>query len=310
VSSAIAPDYRDKFALIVSGAIQTPTEGTMETKMAACRRLAVAMLLLSGPAVKALADDPQSKDSPSKQPSFSESAGKVHLAVNDPRPLAQAFDVLQQQYGWRINYEDPQYTAKPDLADAKGAADQSSASGSHKIPAGGNFAVDFPSGSAPNTPPDEQKTLQLMVDAYNHSENPGRFELRQDSPEQFDVVGTSARDSQGKISTQPAPLDLAITIPSAERTIADTIDILCQKVSEKSHHQITLGVHPLGLDRAKITIGGKELKARAYLVSAIEPSGRKISWRLIYDPESKSYVLNLHIVRNPSPKSGTSSPKS
>lgn len=238
-----------------------------------------------------------------KPPVITETGGKIRIATNDPRPLDQVANALQQKFGWRINYEDPQYTSKLDLTDAK------SSSAGRLEPGGGSFAVEVPSGPS-DASPDEQKTLQLIVDAYNQSNNPGRFDLRHPNAEQFDIVGMSAHDEKGKISKQDVLLDTPITIPAEDRTVADTVDVICQQISEKSHIPVTLGVHPLGLDRQRANVGGKEMSGRAYISTATEPSGRKISWHLLYDPDSKSYVLNLHQFRVPPPPSKPPAPAS
>jgi hypothetical protein len=236
-----------------------------------------------------------------KQATISAASGKLHLSANDSRPLAQALNVLQQKYGWRVNYEDPEYVSKLDVVEAKALLDKSSyPNGEHRIPRGGVFVVEFPAGSSPDAAPDEQKTLQLIVDAYNHSSNPGQFELRSDKDragEVFAVVGTAAHDNQGRVSRQQAVLDLPITLAVEERTASDTIDLICQKMGEKNNAKVTLGVHPLGLDRVKVTIGGKELAARSHLLRALESTGRTLSWRLLYDPDSNSYFLNLQQIK-------------
>jgi hypothetical protein len=236
----------------------------------------------------------------SKQATISETGGRIRLVANDSRPLTQALDALQQKYGWRINYEDPQYRSKLDLVDAKDLQDKSSSSNGRRVPAGGNLVVEFGAGSTPNAAPDEKKTLQMLVDFYNRSSNPGRFELRGDGSEQlFDVVGTAAHDDQGHVSPQQALLDLPITIDVQERTVNDTLDLICQKIADKSHIQFTLGVHPLGLDRVHVNVGGKDLSARSYLLRTIESTNRKLYWRLLFDPDSGSYYLNLHQLKRP-----------
>ena len=232
----------------------------------------------------------------SKQAVISDTGTTIRLVANASRPLTQALDALQQKYGWRVNYEDPQYTSKPDLIDAPGLQDKSSyPNGQHRVPSGGAFVVEFPAASVANVSPDEKKTLQLLIDSYNRSGNPGQFELRENRPEQsFDVVGTAAHDSQGRISQQQVLLDLPITLDAQARTVSDTVDLICQKIAEKSHIKITFGVYPLGLDHATVVVGGKDLTARSYLLRTMESTNRKLCWRLLFDPDSNSYFLNLH----------------
>jgi hypothetical protein len=239
---------------------------------------------------------------------ISESGATIRLVANDARPLMQALTALQQKYGWRVNYEDPQYISQLDLVEAKGLQDKSFyPNGQHRVPSGGSFVVEFGAGSAANIAPDEKKTLQQLVDSYNRSGNPGRFEFREGRPEQiFDVVGTAAHDNQGRISQQQVLLDLPVTLDSEDRTFSDTVDLICQKIAEKSHAKITFGVHPLSLDRAHVTVGGKDLSARSYLFRSMESTNRKLYWRLLFDPDSNSYFLNVHqvapVIKSPAAK--------
>jgi hypothetical protein len=237
----------------------------------------------------------------SKEALISEKDGTVHVVANDSRPLLQTIDALQIKYGWRINYEDPQYTSKLDIVDAKGLQDKATyPNGEHRMPGGGNFTVDFPAKTAPIASVEERKILQSIIESYNRSNNPGRFELREDSSgDVFDLVGVSAHDNQGKVSAQQILLDQSLTIAAQERTFSDTLDLMCDSLTEKTHVKVSLGVHPLGLDRTKVTVGGKDLAARAYLSRAIESANRKLEWRLLYDPDSSGYFLNVYKVKLP-----------
>ncbi len=238
------------------------------------------------------AKDARGENAYAKQATISENGGKIHIVANDSRPLLQALEALQQRYGWRIDYEDPQYISKPDFQEQPA----SETSSGRRVPGGGAFIADFPAGSAPDSPPDEQKTLQLVVDAYNQSNNPGRFEVRQYA-ERFIVVGTSAHDAEGKISPTPPLLDSKITFRAEERTVSDTFDLICKKISELGAMKVSSGIIPFGLDRSQVTVGGQESSARSYVEDLIKATGRKMCWRLLFDPESKSYIINFHQVK-------------
>ncbi len=237
----------------------------------------------------------------SKAALISEKDGTVHVVANDSRPLLQTIDALQAKYGWRINYEDPQYTSQLDIVDAKDLQDKATyPNGEHRMPGGGNFTVDFPAKMPPVSSGETRKILQSIMESYNRSNNPGRFELREDSSgDVFDFVGVSAHDAQGKVSAQQVLLDQPLTIAAQERTFSDTMDLMCDALAERTHVKVSLGVHPMGLDRTKVTVGGKDLAARAYIARAVESSGRKLEWRLLYDPDSSSYFLNLHQIKLP-----------
>jgi hypothetical protein len=246
----------------------------------------LALLVLTCAGQKALA-----QGSAFPRPVITEKDGKVHIVVRNARPLAQVINLLQDKYAWRINYEDPQYTSKLDYTAIKNDA------GERKIPDGEDFVVDFPAGATPYTPPDEAKTVQLIVDAYNRTDNPGRFEFRHKTPEQFDVVGNAAHDSQGKISAQPVALDVTITLPAADREFEDTMNLICQKISEKAHVPFTLGTYPMNLGGKHVTVGGKELTARDYVLAAADATGRRLCLGLLFDPQSGGYYVNLHVIK-------------
>jgi len=217
----------------------------------------------------------------------------VHLSANDPRPLAQALDALQREYGWLVNYEDPRYVSKLDLVEVTNPPQHRSADSGSQVhyPGGGAFNLDFPNGIPPNSPPDEQATLQLLVDAYNRSNNPGRFDLRKTAEQRFDVVGTSAHDAMGHISRQEVFFDLPVTLVDRQRSAFQTIELICAQITERTHTKVTLGVFPMSLQTTMVKVGGAKVPARTLLSRALATTGRKFVWRLLFDPDSKKYFL-------------------
>jgi hypothetical protein len=219
-----------------------------------------------------------------KEATISQTAGTVRIEANSPRPLAQVLDALRQKYGWVVDYEDPQYVSSVDLAPAPDSDSES------QLPAGGSFSVDFPAGA-----PDPQKTLRLVVDSYNRSKNPGRFDLRGNGQGAFFVVGTSARDEKGGISPQQVLFDIPVTLPNEERTITDTVNLICQQITEQSHIAVTLGVSPRSLlDRTTIKVGGTKVPARDLLLQSLMATHHSLYWRLLFDPSSKGYFFSIH----------------
>lgn len=216
-----------------------------------------------------------------KRAAISELKGQVRITANSPRPLAQVLDALQQKYGWAVNYEDPRY----------GAKDVVPSQSDHKIPlpGGAEFTVEFPADQA------EEKTLLFLVESYNQSRNPGRFELRNVSGESV-IVGTAARDEQGTIARQLPLLDTQITIPPQSRTINETLDLICNEVRAQSSSAVVIGVAPNALlDHASATVGGSKVPARELVIQALAATHHKFYWHLLFDPNSGSYFLDLHL---------------
>lgn len=222
---------------------------------------------------------------------ISQAGQTVHLSANDPRPLAQALDALQREYGWLVNYEDPRYLSKLDLVEVTNPPQQRNSNSEVHYPGGGAFNLDFPNEVAPKSSPDEQTTLQLLVDAYNRSNNPGRFELRKSADQKFDVVGTSAHDVTGNISQQEVLLDLPLTIVERQRSTLKTIDLICLQITERTHTKVTLGVFPMSLQATMVKVGGTKIPARTLLSRTLNATGRKFVWRMFFDPDSKSFFL-------------------
>ena len=135
-----------------------------------------------------------------KAATITQSEGTLQIAANSPRPLAQVLDALRQKYGWQLEYEDPRFTAKAEIVQKPGPNDSV-----FTFPSGGSFTVDVPAGPG-SAPPPEDKTLQLIVDAYNQGKNPGRFGLRQVEGRGSSVVGVGALDDSGKIVVQEPAL--------------------------------------------------------------------------------------------------------
>ncbi len=237
--------------------------------------------------VQAISQTPPEKAAYLKQAAISENAGTMQIIANSPRPLAQTLDALQAKYGWVVDYEDPQFLSKLDLT-ATGPVSQT-------IPAGGRFTAEFPA-----TLSDEEKVLQIIVDSYNHSDNPGRFELRKSKQGIFSVVGTEARDTQGKLSPQQAVFDAPITLATRQRTVFETLNLIFRKIALQRHVTVTVGVSPRNLlDHTNVTVGGAKVRARDLVLQALTSSQRNFYWRLFFDPKSKGYFLDIHLVRTP-----------
>jgi len=223
-----------------------------------------------------------------RQATVSEAAGMVHITANSPRPLAQILDALQVKYKWIVSYEDPQFTSQQDIVTVTSTGDTHM-----QLPSGGIFSIDFSAAA-----PDEEKTLRSMVDSYDHGKNPGRFEVKKTAQGAFYLVGTAATDDKGHISAQQVVFDLPITIPAQERTITETLNLICQEISNRTHIQVTVGVSPRSLlDHTNVKVGGNAVAARDLLVQSLAEVRTHPYWRLLFDPNSKGYYLDIHSPR-------------
>jgi hypothetical protein len=230
---------------------------------------------------------------------ISQNGDTVHIFANAPRPLVQVLDVLEKKYWWKVNYEDPRLTSDLDLVDDVGPRYLAAHPGARAmISGGGAFSVDFPAGPALDRPPDEYSTLLVIIDAYNHSGNPGRFELRRDDKGNVDVVGVAAYDNRGDLAQQKPALDVAITVAVEERSMSETIELMRQALAQRIGAQVFNGSFGENnfLREIKVTVAGREEPTRAVLrraLSTISATQGGLRWRLFYDPQSGSYAFNV-----------------
>jgi hypothetical protein len=218
-----------------------------------------------------------------KQAILSESDGKIEVNANNPRPLAQTLDALHQKYGWVVNYEDPQYVFKADIVES---ADKSG----DELPAGGRFSVELTSAQDK----DKENDLQRIVEAYNKSGTPGQFELRKSTEGVFTVAGVASRDAQGKIFSQKPALDTTLTIVAKQRAVSAVLELICKRIAAERRITVTIGVVPRTLLNIPVSVGGTKMPARDLLLHTLTATNRNLYWRLLFDPKSKSFFLDIH----------------
>src|ERR1700675_532378 len=112
------------------------------------------------------------------KPRIEETESFLNITANDPRPLDGVLAALaHQQHGWHINYEDPQY-GKSDIVDPTAPSRLEEHPNGPRASAigGGAFHVKVPIDGYFSDDP--MQILPPLIEAYNRSGNPGRFQLR------------------------------------------------------------------------------------------------------------------------------------
>jgi hypothetical protein len=227
-----------------------------------------------------------------KKPLIYQIGDIVHINADGPRPLLRALDALQEKYGWGVDYEDPGYSANLNLSGNPPLSPQRRHPNNGAVKSEG-LTVEFNSSPASGRPPDEDSVLKMIVDAYNRSETPGRFELRRERDGRFEVVGVAVLEPSGQVVSQQPILDLSITIAARSRSANETVTLICQKLSQKSRVQVSAGDISKIHVRGTIKVGGTNLSARKLLSRMLTATGDNSHWRLLYDASIKSYELDL-----------------
>jgi hypothetical protein len=212
--------------------------------------------------------------------------------------------MLEGRYGWVITYEDPRYSYAGDIADVtekvrrdlhkyrKGGAPRV------LIPKGGELSFQYNVNRQTNLPINPGDVVQQLLDAQSASANAGRFRMEQHD-KIIHVIPSAVNDRSGTLMPQQSILDTVVTLAEEERTALKTLESLCGSITRVTQTRVVVGSVPLGLflqhkDRQRIV--GKT--AREVLVQLFKRIDNeiKLSWQVLYDPGTKMYVINIHMV--------------
>jgi hypothetical protein len=231
--------------------------------------------------------------------------GVVTCVANDPRPLLQVLDAVTEEYGWSIDYEDPPYQSRRELADVTDAKWRSA---NPMAPAamqirGGAFRTTYPESAATATSDtDKAVVIKKVVADYNGSGNPGQFTVRKRGDGRLEIVGISVKDDAGaQLATTPI-LDTPITLQAGTMNAADAVvaivTALDAKLDSKSDIKVGIGILPTNLMmQTQVKVSGGEMSARDALHLVLSQAKGKLFWRLLYDAGLRSYYLSVLITK-------------
>lgn len=218
------------------------------------------------------------------------------VTANDPLPLHQAISALSQEYGWRVNWEAAPCYSRFDVVDDTGPKWRSSHQGEKGVtrPAGGLFVARFPDpASVPQAP--EEEILNRLIEAYNATDNPGKYALRTDAKGWPTVIGIAVRDQTGDLREVPPVLDTPLTMEKVRRNAYDTINLILGELSVATNRKMIIMSTPTNLLRdTLVDIGGRGVAARALLEETLDGTHRPLQYDLGFDPDFSSvFILNV-----------------
>jgi hypothetical protein len=230
-----------------------------------------------------------------------DSSAKV--IANDPRPMYQATDGLQDEYGWRgwrLDYEDPQYEVGPDTVDdtalewrlkhldAKGVT----------VVAGGLFESLYPEHSLSSWSPAEiNAVLTKVVQDYNRTGNPGKFIVREEEPNRFAIIGTAVRDERGRTKRVSILLDTPISLQKTSASAAQIFNLICEQLSAKAGVKVWYGGYggmaDNGAFQSQVEVGGENVPARTLLLQTADQMQIVRVWRMLCDADTQGCALSF-----------------
>jgi hypothetical protein len=225
--------------------------------------------------------------------------------------------MLELKYGIRVNYEDPVYQFDGDLVDRTDPAYRIGHPGAKVfVPRGGSVSWPAIFRKASGTLVNPLGLLQSITASHVSNGNPGVFAVREQNGIYF-IVPTKVKNAAGHMIAQSSPLDVAIALEEKRRSGMETLHDILQALSRKAGVNVAIGTVPANfLLQTMGTIGASNEAARSVLLRAFDGLHwnlstnlpvRKVDWRLYYDPNSKDYTFNAHVVtvEKPTPAGGT-----
>jgi hypothetical protein len=209
------------------------------------------------------------------------------------RPLADVADILQCRYGRPVTYEDPIWAWNGD-------GEPSLVRPTVIVPI--RRSMTFPSGLTPDeTPVLDIGALGRALGEYRKQNELPSFRIWSSSfglhiaPEAF-------RDAKGLPAASKSALDATVSIPTAVRSVSDSLGSICASASPAAGVKIVCSAVAINEDWYKklfaapggtLEWGAAGMSARDALIDLFDRSATTFSWRLYCGPSDQTCVLNV-----------------
>jgi hypothetical protein len=216
------------------------------------------------------------------------------------RSLPEAVDALGQRYGYGITVEVPPYVYDGDLQDERALRKDSGRSSSGTPPPiwvakGVPSVLSLPPADKVGRSDLSSMVKQLTQDA-SKSDHGAHFRVEQDG-DVLHIIPTEVRDAKGNWAAYTPLFDTRISIPTKERSLLETVEVVCSALETAKHIPVRLLVYPLNtLHYTNSTVGANDEMARTALTRALTGVDRKLTWRVFYDIPMNSYLLSIIFV--------------
>jgi hypothetical protein len=227
--------------------------------------------------------------------------GGGRFTITDPRPLERTAELLERKLQVAISYEEPAWSSAGDLSNAADLPQNSVLASKNPawrgplVPRSSTVDVTIPATGATVA-----AIIQAALDNHRLRGNPGEFKAVQLGDGGFSIVAERVDDQNGGIVTSVSPLDLRITMPEEERTMADTLAVLIRAINATSKIPVvrpTIGGKG-HFDIVRVRVGAQNEPARDVLSRILRVPGQpKFSWTLDYMPDLRTYVLGFRRIQ-------------
>jgi hypothetical protein len=205
------------------------------------------------------------------------------------RPLLEAIQLVNQEYGWTVNYEEAPTVNASEIVD-----DDSAFRMSHPGYSDGYFpnAHGFPFTFDDSA--DKESVLNGLVSKYNNSSNPGKYALQRTAQGDYVLVGISYKSQQGSNSNFESPLNCKISLSLPAMGVRDALQRVVLQIKNTCHTSLDgeyAGEGP-NISPAEPVSGNFDNESARDVLADLLSQGRYLMWYSVeYVPVSNKFYL-------------------
>lgn len=185
--------------------------------------------------------------------------------------LRLAIEALNKEYKWTVDYEQPVFS---------GASDLCTLNGYPQLDFTWFRANYLETRERMVSSADQERVLRKVVNAYNHSGNPGRFAVRKEGRGHYAVVGLYVADDQGKLQKASRLLGARVSIPRQQGNTSETVQLVLAELFEQ-RVMAANGVSAAQPHGAGGATGTQNAPAWKLLRWSLQRDRNKAAWTLI-----------------------------
>lgn len=229
------------------------------------------------------------------------------IDVSEPRPLSKALEALEATFGTPINYEDPPYENQADLQDVSTQQQRATRPGYRLlVPRSGRVTAQLQTTAGVKPAENEVVSgVNLLLASYRQNMLPGDFKVEQANGMLY-VTPTKVLGANGAMRDVTSPMTAVVTVPNAQRTVAEAAQTIFDAVNQATGLRIVIGTFPFW-PKDVVNFGASAEPARDALARLFAQTGRgPFSYRLTFDPKPDpmrifDYMINVQLAGYVSP---------
>jgi hypothetical protein len=224
-------------------------------------------------------------------------ADALNITTRGDMPVHEILMKIEEQYHWRIAYEEGPVLFEQDLIPA--ASPNGKTMFIHRVHP---VSISLPALTS-NSTETKRATLKAVFDAFNSGGNPEEFRAF-DEFGYINVVQTKIVGPDGRLENFEPLLDTAITLPRQSYSLFQLVSSIINQVSAARKVSITMATIPTSFFiNSSVTEESSGEPARKVLMRAFETVNgprlaqrierARLTWDMMYDPTERTYFFNV-----------------